>query len=44
MIVGLGLGRNPRAGLRERGWEAQAIGIGALAVTWLGGLASRGLL
>jgi len=44
VMIGLILGRSPRAGTRERGWEAQAIGLGVLAVAWIGGLASRGHL
>jgi 4-hydroxybenzoate polyprenyltransferase len=44
IMVGLVLGRSPMAATRERGWEAQAIGLGGLALAWLGGLASRGLL
>ena len=44
IMIGLALGRSPRAGTRERGWEAQAIGLGGLAIAWLGGLASRGHL
>ena len=43
-MVGLILGRSARPGTRERGWEIQAIGLGILALAWLGGLASRGLL
>jgi 4-hydroxybenzoate polyprenyltransferase len=44
VMVGLVLGRSPRPGTRERAWEAQAIGLGGLAIAWLGGLASRGHL
>jgi 4-hydroxybenzoate polyprenyltransferase len=44
IIVGLALGRSPKAGTRERGWEVQAIGLGCLALAWLAGLVSRGLL
>ena len=44
VMIGLVLGRSPRAGTRERAWEAQAIGLGGLAIAWLGGLASRGHL
>lgn len=44
IMIGLALGRSRLARTRERGWEAQAIGLGALALAWLGGLASRGLL
>jgi 4-hydroxybenzoate polyprenyltransferase len=44
VMVGLVLGRSPKAATRERAWEAQAIGLGLLAIAWLGGLASRGRL
>ncbi len=44
MMIGLALGRSPLAGTRERGWELQAVGLAALGVAWLGGLAGRGLL
>jgi len=44
LMIGLALGRSPLAATRERGWEAQAIALGGLAVAWLGGLASRGSL
>ncbi len=44
IMIGLALGRSPRAATRERAWEAQAIGLGGLALAWLGGLASLGLL
>jgi 4-hydroxybenzoate polyprenyltransferase len=44
LMVGLVLGRSQRPSTRERGWEVQAIGLGCLAIAWLGGLASRGLL
>jgi 4-hydroxybenzoate polyprenyltransferase len=44
IMIGLALGRSRRAGTRERGWEIQAIGLGGLALAWLGGLTSRGLL
>ena len=44
IMIGLALGRSPLARTRERGWEAQAIGLGVLALAWLGGLASRSLL
>jgi len=43
-MVGLALGRSGRPATRERGWEIQAIGLGGLALAWLGGLASRGSL
>ena len=43
-MVGLVLGRSTRPATRERGWEIQAIGLAGLALAWLGGLASRGLL
>lgn len=42
--VGLALGRSRLPGTRERAWEIQAIGLGGLALAWLGGLATRGLL
>ena len=42
-MIGLALGRSRLPGSRERGWEVQAIGLGALAVAWLAGIASRGL-
>ncbi|MGH2465448.1 MAG: UbiA family prenyltransferase [Candidatus Limnocylindrales bacterium] len=44
ILLGLVVGRSTRAELRERAWEAQAIGLGGLAIAWLGGLASRGHL
>ena len=44
LMVGLALGRSSRPATRERGWEAQAVGLGCLALAWLVGLASRGLL
>ena len=44
LMIGLALGRSARAQTRERGWELQAIALGCLALAWLGGLASRGLL
>jgi 4-hydroxybenzoate polyprenyltransferase len=44
LMIGVALGRSPRAATRERGWEAQAVALGCLALAWLGGLASRGLL
>ncbi len=37
--LGLGLSRDAISGRRERGWQAQAIGVGVLAVGWLGSLA-----
>ena len=43
-MIGLALGRSRRPSTREWGWEIQAIGLGGLALAWLGGLASRGLL
>jgi hypothetical protein len=43
-MIGLALGRSRLPGTRERGWEIQAIGLGALAVAWLAGIASRGLV
>ena len=43
-MIGLALGRSGIPATRERGWEIQAIGLGGLAVAWLGGLASRGFL
>jgi 4-hydroxybenzoate polyprenyltransferase len=43
-MIGLVLGRSARPATRERGWEIQAIGLGGLALAWIGGLASRGLL
>lgn len=42
-MIGLALGRSRLPSSRERGWEVQAIGLGALAVAWLAGIASRGL-
>lgn len=42
-MTGLALGRSRLPSSRERGWEVQAIGLGALAVAWLAGIASRGL-
>lgn len=42
--VGLALGRSRLPGARERAWEIQAIGLGGLALAWLGGLATRGFL
>jgi 4-hydroxybenzoate polyprenyltransferase len=44
IMVGLALGRSQKPGTRERGWEVQAIGLGCLALAWLAGLISRGLL
>jgi geranylgeranylglycerol-phosphate geranylgeranyltransferase len=44
LMIGLALSRSPLAGTRERGWEAQAVALGCLALAWLGGLASRSLL
>ena len=44
LMIGLALGRSSRAGTRERGWELQAIGLAALGLAWLGGLAGRSLL
>ena len=44
LMIGLALSRSPLASTRERGWEAQAIALGCLALAWLGGFASRGLL
>jgi 4-hydroxybenzoate polyprenyltransferase len=43
-MIGLALGRSRLPHSRERGWEIQAIGLGALAVAWLAGIASRGLV
>ena len=43
-MIGLALGRSRLPGTRERGWEIQAIGLAALAVAWLAGIASRGLV
>lgn len=43
-MIGLALGRSRLPSSRERGWEVQAIGLGALAVAWLAGIASRGLV
>ncbi len=42
-MIGVALGRSRLPSSRERGWEVQAIGLGALAVAWLAGIASRGL-
>jgi 4-hydroxybenzoate polyprenyltransferase len=43
-IVALALGaialRGDRPGLRERGWELQAVGVVAVGVGWLAGIAS----
>jgi 4-hydroxybenzoate polyprenyltransferase len=48
IAIGLGLGlvavgaavlRRPEAGLRERGWELEAIGVGLVGVGWLVGSA-----
>ena len=43
-MIGLALGRSARPATRERGWEVQAVGLGGLALAWIGGLAGRGLL
>jgi 4-hydroxybenzoate polyprenyltransferase len=35
-VVAAWLGRSPDADRRELGWRAQAIGLGLLAVAWIG--------
>jgi 4-hydroxybenzoate polyprenyltransferase len=36
---GLGLGRSSSAARRERGWQAQAVGVAILAIGWIGAVA-----
>src|SRR6185369_11893209 len=40
--VGIALGgvvlASPRAGIRERGWELEAVGVAALGIGWLAGV------
>ena len=43
-MVGVALSRGQRPSTRERGWELQAIGLAGLGLTWLAGLAGKGLL
>jgi len=43
-VAGLVLGRSDAVGRRQRGWELQTIGIGALAAAWTAGLAAAGKL
>jgi 4-hydroxybenzoate polyprenyltransferase len=35
IAVGVVVGRSPRSERRERGWEAQAVGLAVLAAGWL---------
>lgn len=42
--AGLLLGRAESAGVRERGWELSAVGIGVVAVALVFGLVGRGLI
>ena len=37
--VGLALGRSGSAARRERGWQAQAVGVAVVAVGWIGAVA-----
>jgi 4-hydroxybenzoate polyprenyltransferase len=40
LLVGLVAGRSGAAGRRERGWQAQAVGVGLVAVGWIAAVAS----
>jgi 4-hydroxybenzoate polyprenyltransferase len=42
--VGIALTADPSADRRERGWELQAVGVGALAVGWVASLLGAGAL
>ena len=42
--VGIALTADPSADRRERGWELQALGVGALAVGWAASLLEAGVL
>jgi 4-hydroxybenzoate polyprenyltransferase len=42
VALGLGLGAARSAALRERGWQAQAIGVALVAVTWIAAVALPG--
>jgi hypothetical protein len=41
-LIGVGLGRDGSAAVRERGWELQALGIATLAAGWLLAIANGG--
>lgn len=42
LIVGAGLLRHRRPGVRERGWELEALGVAGIGVGWLAGAAGSG--
>jgi 4-hydroxybenzoate polyprenyltransferase len=44
VAIGVVLGAGHSVAWRQRAWELQAVGLGVLAATWTGGLASAGRL
>jgi 4-hydroxybenzoate polyprenyltransferase len=44
VAAGMGAGRTGGPRLRERAWEAEAVGVGLLAAAWLAGVSGGGLL
>ena len=40
LVAGLVLGRSPEADRRERGWQAQAVGISVIALAWVAAAAT----
>jgi 4-hydroxybenzoate polyprenyltransferase len=42
LVVGLVLGRGSSSVWRERGWQAQAVGVAAVAVGWVAAVALPG--
>jgi 4-hydroxybenzoate polyprenyltransferase len=44
VAIGVVLGGSDSVTRRQRGWEAQAVGLGILAAAWTGGLAAAGRL